>query len=494
MRAHSTILPLTQSLATRIVITMVVVTLSLATLVTGVLIYLGYQQQQHDALQQFNNIEKSYLPSLAAALWEADPPRIHTMLDGMAQLDYVGKVSVSDELGQTLSRQLAPFTKILASKSYQVNYLVDDEKYPVGQLVVQLEADTLDRQLWMRGLDIGLITLSTLLVSAVLMLLIFRHTFSRHLARMAQYAVDIQRANLDQALVLERGAKRKPDELDLVVMAINTMRINLLEDIQAREAVEAELQNHRRNLEAMVAARTRELEAQNAELNAYAHTVAHDLKHPLTALLAQSKLLQYGGLSAEQNAKLLGQLAISATKMNNIINALLLLASVRNSESLQLQTLDVQQIAQQVCDDMHEFAMHHNAQVQIHGNWPKALGFSPWVNQVFVNYISNAIKYGGEAPRIQLGTELGTGLHGAQVKYWVKDSGAGIEPERQHQLFTEFNRLGTTKADGHGLGLSIVQRIVERLGGQVGYELPPEGGSCFWFSLPAADVHSWTVK
>lgn len=488
MKTKSKTLPLNQSVATRIVAIMVVATLSLAVLVTGLLIYFSYQHSLQDARQTFVNIEKSYLPSLAAGLWEADPERIDTLLDGIVQLEFVGRVTVIDELGHIQSRHKE--LESLDNRTYQVKFAIEERQHLVGQLEVELTADTLENQLWKQGAEIGLITVSTLSVSAVLMLLIFRYAFSRHLARMAQYALEIQRSTLDQALVLERPSTRQADELDLVVTAINTMRINLLEDIQAREAAEAELQDHRRNLESMIAARTRELALQNAALDAYAHTVAHDLKHPLTVLLGQARLLQHPGLAPEQQAKLQAQVATSATKMNNIIDALLMLASVRRSDAVQLQPLDVKALARQVSEDLREFAENHQALVRISGHWPKALGFGPWISQVWTNYISNAIKYGGPAASIELGA---TPLGNKQVKYWVKDQGEGISAEHQQQLFTQFNRLGTTKADGHGLGLSIVQRIVECLGGEVGYETSPEGGSCFWFSLREVENNSAVI-
>ncbi|HEY9041029.1 MAG TPA: HAMP domain-containing sensor histidine kinase [Rheinheimera sp.] len=285
---------------------------------------------------------------------------------------------------------------------------------------------------------------------------------------MARYAATLDSDNMNQPLSLNRPATRQPDELDMVVEAINKMRQNILDDLNKRTEIELELIRHRQDLEKLVSERTKELEQnnhtlqqqsaelseQNAELNAYAHTVAHDLKHPLTALLGQTALLQgaANALSEQQRSDLLQSIHSSAEKMNNIINALLMLAS------------------------------EHNANIRFTEGWPKAMGFSPWLEQVWVNDISNAIKYGGEAPAVVLGANE---LPNGQIRYWVKDSGPGIALEKQTALFAQFNRLDTKKADGHGLGLSIVARIVQRLGGETGYETPPDGGSLFWFSLPA---------
>ena len=276
------------------------------------------------------------------------------------------------------------------------------------------------------------------------------------------------------------------------------MRQNILDDLNKRTEIEMELIRHRQDLEKLVSERTKELEQnnqtllqqsaelseQNAELNAYAHTVAHDLKHPLTALLGQTALLQgaASALSEQQRSGLLQSIHSSAEKMNNIINALLMLASVRRTDNIATELLDIQTIAASAVNTLSSFASEHNANIRFSEYWPKAMGFSPWLEQVWVNYISNAIKYGGEAPAVVLGANE---LPNGQIRYWVKDSGPGIALEKQTALFAQFNRLDTKKADGHGLGLSIVARIVQRLGGETGYEAPPDGGSLFWFSLPA---------
>ena len=94
------------------------------------------------------------------------------------------------------------------------------------------------------------------------------------------------------------------------------------------------------------------------------------------------------------------------------------------------------------------------------------------------------MKYGGRPPRIELGSSKGDE---GMVRFWIQDNGAGLTAEQQRELFTPFTRLSQVRLEGHGLGLSIVQRIVERLGGQVGVESDgvPGQGSTFYFTLPS---------
>ena len=97
--------------------------------------------------------------------------------------------------------------------------------------------------------------------------------------------------------------------------------------------------------------------------------------------------------------------------------------------------------------------------------------------------MSNALKYGGQPPRVELGA---TEQEDGTVRFWVRDNGHGLTPEEQARLFTPFTRLDQVSAKGHGLGLSIVRRIVEKMGGQVGVESQVGQGSTFVFTLPMA--------
>jgi signal transduction histidine kinase len=113
--------------------------------------------------------------------------------------------------------------------------------------------------------------------------------------------------------------------------------------------------------------------------------------------------------------------------------------------------------------------------------WPVAEGYTPWVEEVWINYLSNGLKYGGHPPRLEVGA---TPQDDGMIRFWVKDNGPGLDAEEQARLFAEFTRLGKVRAQGHGLGLSIVRRIMEKLGGQAGVESEVGQGSLFYFTLP----------
>jgi signal transduction histidine kinase len=132
-------------------------------------------------------------------------------------------------------------------------------------------------------------------------------------------------------------------------------------------------------------------------------------------------------------------------------------------------------------DRLSHVIEEHQAEISVPPEWPVATGYGPWVEEVWVNYLSNGIKYGGEPPHLSLGA---TNQPDGTVRFWIKDNGPGIAPEDQARLFIPFSQLNQTRANGHGLGLSIVRRIVERLNGEVGVASHVGEGSVFAFSLP----------
>ncbi len=233
-----------------------------------------------------------------------------------------------------------------------------------------------------------------------------------------------------------------------------------------------------------------ELKARNEELDAFAHTVAHDLRHPLSVIIGIGETLESKearlALSPDELDEILSKIALRARKMSNIVEELLLLASVRQ-EHVKSESLDMGRIVAEAQERLADMICEYQPQFVLPEKWPTALGYAPWIEEVWINYISNAIKYGGAPLRIELGaTEVlvATENDRRMVRFWVCDNGPGMTRQDQARLFAPFTRLGQVRAGGHGLGLSIARRIVERLGGQVRVESAAGQGSIFSFTLP----------
>ncbi|MCB0193844.1 MAG: hybrid sensor histidine kinase/response regulator [Anaerolineae bacterium] len=225
-----------------------------------------------------------------------------------------------------------------------------------------------------------------------------------------------------------------------------------------------------------------------AELDAFAHTVAHDLKNPIGVTMTHAQFLdKYGKkLSEEDFQKYAGTIVQNGKKMVNIIDELLLLASVR-TEKIAPKPLNMAEIVEETEERLSYLIAENQVDFVTPPEWPIAWGHAPWVEEIWVNYCSNAIKYGGQPPKVELGATIQTD---DCIKFWVRDNGMGLTPEARETLFIPFTRLNQVEIDGHGLGLSIVQRIVDKLGGRVGVESDgiPGKGSIFSFYLPLYDA------
>jgi two-component system, sensor histidine kinase and response regulator len=141
-------------------------------------------------------------------------------------------------------------------------------------------------------------------------------------------------------------------------------------------------------------------------------------------------------------------------------------------------------LLREVVQQLDELALRHGAELRLPAALPAVRGYAPWIEQVWMNFVSNAIKYGGESPLLEIGGEPEPG---GTVRLWVRDRGPGLDAAAIARLFQPFSRIAEVAGDGHGLGLSIVRRLVERMGGEVGCHSVPGAGSTFWFRLPAAD-------
>ncbi|GAB4127924.1 MAG: hypothetical protein Fur005_43400 [Roseiflexaceae bacterium] len=212
-----------------------------------------------------------------------------------------------------------------------------------------------------------------------------------------------------------------------------------------------------------------QLRLQNAELDAFAHTVAHDLAAPLTGIVGYSELMKMaiarGSLHEIPNA--CNTIIRIGKKMAQIINGMLLLARVRKQSDIPKSVLSMDVIISEVEMRLAHKITEKQAVIVRPAAWPEVYSYAPWIEEVWANYLDNALKYGGQPPHITLMVDHD--LPGF-VRFWVCDNGPGLSVEQQAQMFNSITRFHMAQADGHGLGLSIVARIISRLGGDVGVE------------------------
>ncbi len=227
-----------------------------------------------------------------------------------------------------------------------------------------------------------------------------------------------------------------------------------------------------------------ELEDSNERLAAYGHTIAHDLKNPLSTLLMGFEIIMGEGENLSPSGhRFAGRLQQLVKTMSRTIDGLLLLAELREDQG-EIEPVDMNIVMENVFGQLLKLITDRGVRFEIDSDLPAAMGYTPWVQEVLANLISNAVKYIGQDNPDPLIIIRGS-IQGNMVRYEVEDNGVGIAPEDQEDLFKAFSRFHKTEASGHGLGLSIVESIIRKLDGELGVESLPGEGSIFWFTLPA---------
>lgn len=236
-------------------------------------------------------------------------------------------------------------------------------------------------------------------------------------------------------------------------------------------------------LEARVSERTRELELVNAGLESFAYSVAHDLRAPLRALTSRVDFLKQnypGKVLDATGEKMLNGISATATDMHVLIEELLDFSRL-GKVGLEPTTISMKKLVEEVCSSLTEFETLRHINIQLN-DLPDAIADAALMKQVWINLIGNAIKYTGRKDIAEI--SIGAEQTADGLAYYVKDNGDGFDMTYYHKLFGIFQRLhGGDEFSGHGIGLALVHRVVQRHGGKVWATGKPGEGAQFYFTL-----------
>ena len=239
----------------------------------------------------------------------------------------------------------------------------------------------------------------------------------------------------------------------------------------------------REQLERMVAARTADLQASVAELEAFSYSISHDMRAPLRAMLGFSEILQeeYGPQLDEKANRFLGRIRSASSRMDNLIQDVLSFSQMSHLE-LPLQPIDPLKVTREIIESYPNLRSSEIG-VLLPAEMPLVMGNEAYLTQCVSNILGNAAKFvaPGVKPVVRVRAEEAEG----RVKLWFTDNGVGIKEEDFKRIFEIFQRLDRVH-EGTGIGLSIVKKAVQRMGGRVGVESKPGKGTSFWLDLQAA--------
>lgn len=341
----------------------------------------------------------------------------------------------------------------------------------LGTLYLKSDLGAMNERLRLYTIVVGFVLTASFLLTFLLVKFL-QKSISEPIIVLAQTAETV--SNKHDFTV--RAVKMGNDELGTLTNAFNEM----LEQIQLRDHT---LREFNENLEEKIKDRTAQLESVNKELEGFSYSVSHDLRAPLRAIIGYAAMLEedYGDKLDDEARRITGVIKSNTQKMGQLIDDLLAFSRMSRQDMAKAR-VDMSVVVNDVKESLTSQFDHKRIDWKIKP-LPAVPANANMIRQVWINLISNAIKYSSKRDVVQV--EIGTFPQNGHAVFFVKDNGAGFNQQYAEKLFKVFQRLhSASEYEGTGIGLALVEKIVSKQGGRVWAEGEVDKGACFYFSLP----------
>lgn len=388
--------------------------------------------------------------------------------------------ALADSLFDTIINKRAEFTQDDWAQIHRDERKLATELQNLVEVVQRftenslLKADTYQqtaqRLLW------GMLILS-LIISLILAVSIIR-SITRPLKDLVKASEEIGEGDL--SVRLDQTAK---DEFGELSRSFNRMSMQLAE---SQKQLESQKENLKQNL-SVTEKQKKDLQEVNHELDQFVHTVSHDIRSPLMGISWYADFLkkqEYEHLSQKGRQYVDGVIR-GVEKANALISDLLTLTRLSRVHH-PYQQIDIRSVIEDVMATLEYRIQQTNTTIDIQGSLPTIICDGIKIKEVFLNLMTNAIKFSSKTPEKPPVVTIGWTENTDFYEFFVKDNGIGIAPQYHEQIFDIFKRVEETsdKYEGTGAGLSIVKRVIEDHGGRVWVFSEPNKGAAFHFTIP----------
>ncbi|WP_176736998.1 ATP-binding protein [Oligoflexus tunisiensis] len=475
-----------KSLGNSTAIHIFVVSACIAVLASVIQIYIEYRKDVDRVKSRFELIESSYIPAVAAALWQIDEDQARLILAGIKSLPDVAYVEIK--------ANDSDFTSSLGEKSGS-RYLTrevevaftnqDHSAIAIGTLTISLSLDAVISRTYGLSLNILITNILKTLLLAVYVIFLLRKRITRHLIHIVRY---LESKDQSQPLKLERRSARE-DELDVMVQSINNKNNEILDKIQTIEKHKVELEH---TVEEKTQALTRTAETKATLLR----VLCHDLSNPLVLITGLLELFANNRISEEKKQAKYKTLSRAAQLMADILSNVREMEAVDSGKrNITIAPVNLERMFDDLNLIFRDRLTEKQICLEIENQLPDGIGvFADPVslsNHVFNNLVSNALKFSFPGSKVRIVAQVEDEL----VHVSIIDAGVGMSEEIAQAIFDptrQTTRPGTAGEKGTGFGMPIVKSFVEKYGGRIQVEStsaeinPSEHGTTFHLYLKKA--------